>query len=118
MHKIVFVISLRCLSYLFSLICYSGVVEMGNIAMSSRYDANVYVFFTGKTKTQGFGDEKGRAYQGPCFGLTNKMGTVCGKKREYRHVAIKFTPTNINPNQKYEECKNGIDCTGTVFIRA
>ena len=95
---------------------------MGNIAVSSRYDANVYVFITGKTKSQGsavFGDGgKGWAYQGPCFELTYKMGTVCSKKREYRHVVIKFTPTNINPDQKHEECKNGIECTGTVFIRA
>ena len=101
---------------------YSGVAEMGNIAVSSRYDANVYVFITGKSKSQGsavFGDGgKGWAYQGPCFELTYKMGTVCSKKREYRHVVIKFTPTNINPDQKHEECKNGIECTGTVFIRA
>ena len=94
---------------------------MGNIAVSSRYDANVYVFITGKSQSQGaaiLGESSGWAYQGPCFELTHKMGTVCSEKREYRHVVIKFKPTNINPDQKHKECKNGIDCTGTVFTRA
>ena len=87
---------------------------MGAIAVSSRYEADVYIFITGTFKKSGIYISPGLAYQGPCFDLTNKMGTVCHEKREYRHAVVQYLPKDLNPVFNGETCENGIICTGKV----
>ena len=82
------------------------------IADSSRYDANVFFFITGASKTY----SGGLAYQGPCFVLTNEMGSVCSATTSAHPVVLEFLPTDPNAERPQVPCENGIVCTGKVFF--
>ena len=95
-----------------TLIQFSIVWDLGRIAKSSPYDANLYVFITGSQSPGG----RGLAFHDLEKLFTLGMGNVCDYERTYRIPIVEYVEDRLSPNAPGNgiQCQNGPVCTGQV----
>ena len=88
---------------------FSSVVDTGDIAELSEYEANLYLFFTG---TKSPATVMGVAWHEPV------MGSVCNHLRRNRQTIVRYGEVENPPNDPGSgaACQNSEVCTGQVNI--
>ena len=89
---------------------FSSVVDTGDIAELSEYEANLYLFFTG---TKSPATVMGVAWHEPV------MGSVCNQLRRNRQTIVRHVEEIRNPPNdpgSGAACQNSEVCTGQVTL--